>query len=109
MIFFAFLLISMIVALIAQHFIGPLPVIGSRVLLMPIIMFYGALALPPAGMLVLAFCGAWLMPVYDFIFESGFQQLRFGRASAVGIVLTLIIIGVTALQFRLSRRFVFYQ
>jgi multiple sugar transport system permease protein len=43
------------------------------------------------------------------IFESGFQQLRFGRASAVGIVLTLIIIGVTALQFRLSRRFVFYQ
>jgi multiple sugar transport system permease protein len=43
------------------------------------------------------------------IFESGFQQLRFGRASAIGIVLTLIIIGVTALQFRLSRRFVFYQ
>jgi multiple sugar transport system permease protein len=43
------------------------------------------------------------------IFESGFQQLQFGRASAIGIVLTLIIIGVTALQFRLSRRFVFYQ
>jgi multiple sugar transport system permease protein len=43
------------------------------------------------------------------IFESGFQQLRFGRASAIGIVLTLVIIGVTALQFRLSRRFVFYQ
>ena len=43
------------------------------------------------------------------IFESAFQQLRFGRASAIGIVLTLIIMGVTALQFRLSRRFVFYQ
>jgi multiple sugar transport system permease protein len=43
------------------------------------------------------------------IFESAFQQLQFGRASAIGIVLTLIIIGVTALQFRLSRRFVFYQ
>jgi multiple sugar transport system permease protein len=42
------------------------------------------------------------------IFESAFQQLEFGRASAIGIVLTLIIIGVTALQFRLSRRFVFY-
>jgi len=37
------------------------------------------------------------------------QQLEFGRASAIGIVLTLIIMGVTALQFRLSRRFVFYQ
>jgi multiple sugar transport system permease protein len=43
------------------------------------------------------------------IFESAFQQLQFGRASAIGIVLTLIILGVTALQFRLSRRFVFYQ
>jgi multiple sugar transport system permease protein len=43
------------------------------------------------------------------IFESAFGQLEFGRASAIGIVLTLVIIGVTALQFRLSRRFVFYS
>jgi multiple sugar transport system permease protein len=43
------------------------------------------------------------------IFESAFQQLQFGRASAIGIVLTIVIIGVTALQFRLSRRYVFYQ
>jgi multiple sugar transport system permease protein len=43
------------------------------------------------------------------IFESAFQRLDFGLASAIGIVLTLIIMGVTALQFRLSRRFVFYQ
>lgn len=43
------------------------------------------------------------------IFESAFQQLEFGRASAIGIVLTLVIVGVTALQFRLSRRFVFYS
>lgn len=43
------------------------------------------------------------------IFESAFQQLQFGRASAIGIVLTLLIMAITALQFRLSRRFVFYQ
>ncbi len=43
------------------------------------------------------------------IYESAFQQLEFGRASAIGIVLTLAIMAVTALQFRLSRRFVFYQ
>lgn len=47
----------MYLALVVQHFIGPLPIIGARVLLMPIIMFYGALALPIPGMLVLAFCG----------------------------------------------------
>ena len=43
------------------------------------------------------------------IFESAFQQLEFGEASAIGLVLTVLILAVTALQFRLSRRFVFYQ
>jgi multiple sugar transport system permease protein len=43
------------------------------------------------------------------IFESAFRQLEFGRASAVGVILTALIMAVTALQFRLSRRFVFYQ
>lgn len=42
------------------------------------------------------------------IYESAFQQLRFGRASAIGIVLTVLIMLVTAVQFRLARRFVFY-
>lgn len=42
------------------------------------------------------------------IYESAFQQLEFGRASAIGIVLTILIMLVTAIQFRLSRRFVFY-
>ena len=32
-----------------------------------------------------------------------------GKASAIGLVLMLLIMAVTALQFRLSRRFVFYQ
>lgn len=42
------------------------------------------------------------------IYESAFQQLQFGRASAIGIVLTILIMLVTAAQFRLARRFVFY-
>ena len=42
------------------------------------------------------------------IYESAFKQLEFGRASAIGIVLTVVIMLVTAVQFRLSRRFVFY-
>jgi hypothetical protein len=57
MIFFVILLVAMFVALVIQHFIGPLPPSGARVLLMPIIMFYGALALPLWGMLALAFAG----------------------------------------------------
>ncbi|WP_028281434.1 sugar ABC transporter permease [Arthrobacter sp. H5] len=43
------------------------------------------------------------------IFESAFQQLEFGRASAIGLVLMALIMAITALQFRLSRKFVFYQ
>lgn len=43
------------------------------------------------------------------IFESAFRQLEFGRASAIGVILTILIMLVTAAQFRLSRRFVFYQ
>lgn len=42
------------------------------------------------------------------IYESAFKQLEFGRTSAIGIVLTVVIMLVTAVQFRLSRRFVFY-
>lgn len=57
MIFFVILVVSMFLGLVVQHFIGPLPPYGVRVLLMPVIMFYGALALPVPGMLALAFCG----------------------------------------------------
>ncbi len=42
------------------------------------------------------------------IYESAFQQLEFGSASAIGIVLTAVIVLVTAVQFQLSKRFVFY-
>ncbi|MFT4215839.1 MAG: sugar ABC transporter permease [Micropruina sp.] len=42
------------------------------------------------------------------IYESAFRQLDFGGASAIGIVLTLVIMLVTGLQFQLSKRYVFY-
>ncbi|MFT4219261.1 MAG: sugar ABC transporter permease [Microbacterium sp.] len=42
------------------------------------------------------------------IYEAAFQQLEFGLASAVGIVLTILIMVVTAIQFQLSKRYVFY-
>jgi multiple sugar transport system permease protein len=43
------------------------------------------------------------------IYQTAFEQLRFGEASAVGVLLFVLIMAVTALQFRLSRRFVHYQ
>ncbi|MFE1951561.1 carbohydrate ABC transporter permease [Streptomyces sp. NPDC059524] len=43
------------------------------------------------------------------LYQTAFEELRFGEASAVGVVLFALILVVTALQFRLSRRFVHYQ
>ena len=78
MIFFFLLLVAMYVALVAQHFIGPLPVVGARVLLMPIIMFYGALALPTPGMLVLAFCGGLMWDALHTQIISGNVEIALG-------------------------------
>src|SRR6478735_11792252 len=55
--FFVILVVAMFAGLVVQHFIGPLPMINARVLLMPVVMFYGSLALPNWGMLALSFLG----------------------------------------------------
>jgi hypothetical protein len=57
--FFLILLALSFGALVIQHFIPPLAFLGeARVYLLPMILFYGALALPFGLMLVLAFaCG----------------------------------------------------
>lgn len=78
MIFFVLLLVAMFLALVVQHFIGPLPVIGSRVLLMPIIMFYGALALPVPGMLALAFCGGLMWDALNVMTVEGNVEIAMG-------------------------------
>ena len=78
MIFFVLLLVAMFVALVAQHFIAPLPVIGARVLLMPIVMFYGALALPVPGMLTLAFCGGLMWDAINALTVSGEVEIALG-------------------------------
>ncbi len=67
MIFFLVLVVAMFFSLVAQHFIGEVPQIGARVMLMPIVMFYGALALPIWGMLALAFVGGLM---WDALFTQ---------------------------------------
>jgi len=57
MIFFGLLLVLMFLGLVLQHFIGPVPMLGARVLLMQMVMLYGALALPLPGMLAVTFAG----------------------------------------------------
>jgi multiple sugar transport system permease protein len=42
------------------------------------------------------------------IYEAGFENLKFGYASSISVFLFLAVLLLTALQFRLSRRWVYY-
>ena len=57
--FFFILVLAAFAAVVMQHFIPPVSFLsGARVMILPLIFFYGALALPFPGMLALAFvCG----------------------------------------------------
>src|SRR5450432_3014513 len=59
--FFAFILFMLFGALITQHFIPALPwLYGARVFLMPLVFFYGALAMPFWAMLSMAFFAGFM-------------------------------------------------
>ena len=56
---YLYLLVAEFLSLAVQEYIPPLPY-GARVLLLPLVFFYGALAVPPPGMLFLAFAGGFM-------------------------------------------------
>jgi hypothetical protein len=61
MIFFVVVLVVLFFSLVVQTFIPPLEFLhGARVLLMPLVLFYGALAFPFSGMLALAFVAGFM-------------------------------------------------
>lgn len=78
MILFLVLLAAMFLALVLQHFIGPLPPLGARVMIMPVIMFYGALALPLPGMLALAFAGGLMWDCLHSQIVEGSYEISVG-------------------------------
>ena len=100
MIFFAILLLSMFVAVIAQHFIGPLPVIHARVLLMPIIMFYGSLALPVYGMLAITFIGGLMWDALNTQSIDGSVEISAGWSIILFAALGAIMSGFRPLFLR---------
>lgn len=99
--FFAVLLAAMFFALIGGHFIAPLPPYGVRVLLMPMIMFYGALALPLPGMLALAFAGGLMWDALNTNMEmvwssdrTQLQDIQTEVAMGTSIVVFAILCGL---------------
>lgn len=47
--------------------------------------------------------------VVMIIYDVAFRNLRFGYGSAIAVLLFIVILGFTGLQFLLSKRFVFYK
>jgi len=56
---YIYLILAEFFSLAFQEYLPPLPY-GARVLLLPLVFFYAALAVPPPGMLFLAFTGGFM-------------------------------------------------
>jgi multiple sugar transport system permease protein len=47
--------------------------------------------------------------IVEYIYDTAFQGFNIGYASTVGLTLVLLLVVLTLIQFRLSRRWTFYQ
>jgi len=47
--------------------------------------------------------------IVEYLYDTAFGDFELGYASAIGITFTLVLIVLTAIQFRLSRRWTFYE
>jgi hypothetical protein len=100
MIFFLLLLILMFAALVLQHFIGALPMLGCRVLLMQMIMLYGAISLPLPGMLVITFLGGLMWDALHVQMIGDAYQVSMGWSVALYMGLGTIMAGFRPLFLR---------
>lgn len=91
--FFLLLLVTLVLALVLQHFLPSVPTIQARVFLLPIIMFYGAVALPTWGMLALAFAGGLMWDLLHTQFIDGNVEIGVGWSIVLYAVLCAIMSG----------------
>ncbi len=80
----------MFVTLVVEHFLPPIPGIGARIYLMPLVMFYGAVALPVWGMLLLAFAAGIMWDLLHMQFTGtdlevalGFSVILYGALGGI--------------------------
>jgi hypothetical protein len=100
MIFFLLLLILMIIGFVAQPFIGPVPVMGARVLLMQIVMLYGCIALPLPGMIAVTFLGGLMWDAMHTLVIGDAAQVSMGWSIALYMALGTVMAGFRPLFLR---------
>lgn len=95
--FFLLLLFLMLLAAVLQHFLPAIPSIQARVFLLPILMFYGAVALPTWGMLTLAFAGGLMWDLLHTQFVDGSPEIGLGWSIVLYAALCAIMSGLRPL------------
>ncbi len=101
MIFFLLLVLGTVLAQITQLFLPPLDwMYGARIVLVPIIVFYGAMALPFPLMLVLAFLAGLLQDVMTVQVIGDKVEIAFGWSILLYGVLAGIMHGLRPLFIR---------
>jgi multiple sugar transport system permease protein len=87
-----------------------LPLLSPTVLFLSIISVIGALQIfEQPQILTNGGPGDATRTIVMYLYEQGFRFFDMGYASAIAVSLFVIILILTILQFRLSRRWVFYQ
>jgi hypothetical protein len=100
MIFFFILLFLQFAALVVQHSIPELPMIGCRLLLMQIIMLYAAIALPLPGMLAATFLGGFMWDALHVQMVGDAYEISLGWTIALYTLLGAIMAGFRPMFLR---------
>ena len=98
--FFLLLIALMFIGLVLQAFVGPFPGMGGQILILPIIFFYAAAALPLWAMLASAFIAGLMWDCRVTIPIDGESNMIFGWSILVYAALGAIINGLRPLFIR---------
>ena len=100
LVFFILLLVAMFLCTVLEHFIPALPGLAARVYLMPLVMMYGAVALPLWGMLGLAFVAGGMADLLHVQMVEGEPEIGLGWSIILYVVLGTIMAGFRPLYQR---------
>jgi hypothetical protein len=98
--FLILLLVLMFFALVAQHFLGAFPGMGGQILLLPVVFFYAAAALPLWGMLASALLAGFMWDCLTVVPVDGRTEIAFGTSILVYGALGAVMNGLHPLFVR---------
>jgi hypothetical protein len=98
--FFLLLLVLMFFGLVFQHFVGAFPGMAGQILVLPVIFFYAAAALPLWAMLVCAFAAGFMWDCLTNLPIEGQSEMVFGWSILVYAALGAVMNGLRPLFIR---------